>query len=194
MININLIPPALRKKSGAGLSILSINIPQEILFGVGGGVVFLILTVHLVLGAAWLMAAGHLSLDKLQWQKVASDKNELDDISSKSRELRKKINAIADMAVKKTLVWSPKLNAISEALPRGLWLRKMVLDKSSLTMEGSAVSKNHDEITNVGNFVSVLKKDEAFMKDFSSLEVNSIQRGKRNSMEVADFTVMAKLK
>jgi len=75
-----------------------------------------------------------------------------------------------------------------------LWLRKMVLDKSSLTMEGSAVSKNHDEITNVGNFVSALKKNEAFMKDFSSLEVNSIQRGKRNSIEVADFTVMAKLK
>ncbi len=194
MININLIPLALRKKSGGGLSVLSINIPQEILLGVAGGVVFLILTVHLVLGAWWLMTAGHLSLEKLQWQKVASDKNELDAISGKSRELRKKINAISDMAVKKTLVWSPKLNAISDALPRGLWLRKMVLDKSSLTMEGSAVSKNHDEITNVGNFVSALKKNEVFMKDFSSLEVNSIQRGKRNSIEVADFTVMAKLK
>ena len=94
MININLIPLALRKKSGGGLSVLSINIPQEILLGVAGGVVFLILTVHLVLGAWWLMTAGHLSLEKLQWQKVASDKNELDAISGKSRELRKKINAI----------------------------------------------------------------------------------------------------
>jgi hypothetical protein len=56
------------------------------------------------------------------------------------------------------------------------------------------VSKNHDEITNVGNFVFALKKDEVFMKDFSSLEVNSIQRGKRNAIEVTDFTVMAKLK
>lgn len=31
------------------------------------------------------------------------------------------------------------------------------------------------------------------MKDFSSLEVNSIQRSKANAIEVADFTVMAKI-
>jgi len=193
MININLIPPGLRKNS-AGLSAASINIPQEILLGVVGGVVFLILTVHLILGAVWLTAAGHLSFDKLQWQKVLSDKSQLDDIYNKSRELRKKISDISDMTVKKIVVWSPKLNVISDVLPRGMWLRKMVLDKGSLTIEGSVVSKNHDEITNVGNFVSALKKNAAFMKDFSSLEVNSIQRGNRSSMEVADFIITAKLK
>ena len=32
------------------------------------------------------------------------------------------------------------------------------------------------------------------MKDFSSLEVNSIKRSKTNAIEVTDFTVMAKLK
>ena len=42
--------------------------------------------------------------------------------------------------------------------------------------------------------MSALKKNDDFMKDFSSLEVNSIQRGKRTAVEVTDFTVMAKLK
>jgi Tfp pilus assembly protein PilN len=194
MIDINLIPPVLRKNSGNGLSGLSINIPQEILWGVLGGVVCLALMVHLVLGALWLTSEGHLSFDKLQWQKVVSDKSELDGIYNKSRELKNKIKALSDITVNKIVVWSPKLNAISDALPRGLWLRKMLLDKTSMTIEGSAVSKNHDEISNVGNFVSALKKNAAFMKDFSSLEVNSIQRGNRNSIEVADFTIMAKLK
>lgn len=194
MIDINLIPPVLRKNSGNGLSALSINIPQEILWGVLGGVVCLALMVHLVLGALWLTAEGHLSLDKLQWQKVVSDKSKLDGIYNQSRELKNKIRALSDITVNKIVAWSPKLNAISDAVPRGLWLRKMLLDKTSMTIEGSAVSKNHDEISNVGNFVSALKKNEVFMKDFASLEVNSIQRSKRNSIEVADFTIMAKLK
>jgi hypothetical protein len=42
-------------------------------------------------------------------------------------------------------------------------------------------------------FLSALKQNNGFMKDFSSLEVNSIQRGKNNAVEVTDFTVMAKL-
>jgi len=101
---------------------------------------------------------------------------------------------IADMTVNKTEIWSKKLNVISDGITRGVWLRKMVLDKGGLTMEGSAVSKSHEEISNVGNFVSALKKDEGFMSGFSSLEVNSIQRGKRSSMEVTDFIVTVKLK
>lgn len=194
MIDINLIPPALRKKSGAPLSFLAINIPQEILFGVGGGLILLMLTVHLLLGVIWLGSMGSLTSYRVHWQKVLPDKNILDAINKEFLDLNKKIAAISDVTVKKIVVWSPKFNAISDALPRGMWLRKIVLDKVGLTMEGSVVSKNHDEISNVGNFVSVLKQDEGFMRDFSSLEVNSIQRGKRNSIEVADFTVMAKLK
>jgi len=101
---------------------------------------------------------------------------------------------IADMTTRKSLRWAPKFNAISDDLPRGLWLSKMVLDKTGLTMEGSVVSKNQNEINKVGLFLAALKQNEGFMKGFSSLEVNSIQRGKNNAVEVTDFTVKAKLK
>jgi len=194
MIEINLIPAGSRKKSGGGMSAVAVNIPQEILWGVGGGVILLLVLVHLILGGLWVVAEGHLTLDKGQWQKVASDRKELDAISDESKGYKKKMTMIADMAPKSTQVWSQKLNAISDGITRGVWLRKMVLDKAGLTMEGSAVSKSHDEITNVGNFVAALKKDEGFMSGFASLEVNSIQRGKRSAMEVTDFTVTAKLK
>ena len=101
---------------------------------------------------------------------------------------------ISDMTTKKSLLWAPKFNAISDSLPRGLWIRKMTLDKVGLTMEGSVVSKTQNEINNVGMFLSALKQNDDFMKDFSSLEDNSIQGGKNNSVEVTDFSVMAKLK
>jgi Tfp pilus assembly protein PilN len=194
MIDINLIPPALRKKSAGGLQTLAIKIPQEILWGVGGVLVMLIIAGQLVLSVMWGMGFEHMAHARAEWQKVSSDKIMLDAISSEAKALKKKTGVISDMTANKNVVWSQKFNAISDALPRGIWLRRISLDRSGLTLEGSAVSKDHNEISNVGNFVSALKRDDAFIKDFSSLEVNSIQRGKKNSIEVADFTVVAKLK
>lgn len=193
MVEINLIPVALRKKGKGSGSSLSLNIPYEILLGVGSGVVLLLVTIHLILGVWWMMGNGHLSLSKEQWQKVLPDKTQMDSMNQESGDLNGKIKTLAEMTTKKFLQWSFKFNVISDDLPKGLWIRRMTLDKAALTIEGSVVSKTQNEINNVGLFVSVLKKKSDFMKDFSSVEVNSIQRGRNNAVDVTDFTVMAKL-
>ena len=194
MIDINLIPAALRKNDKGNANSLTINIPHNVLLGVGSGLILLVVTVNLFLGLVWLIGFGRLSACNAEWQKLAADKTVLDAIYKESGDLKNKIKMISDMTTKKSVLWAPKFNAISDALPRGLWIRRMTLDKTSLTMEGSVVSKNRNEINNVGLFLSALKQNNGFIKDFSSLEVNSIQRGKSNSVEVTDFTVMAKVK
>jgi len=192
MIDINLIPAALRK-NGKEKSTLAIKIPHEILLGVGAGLVLLIVTVHLILGVIWLVGIGQLTAHQMAWQKLAADKTALDAISDGSKDIKTRMNMLSEMTTKKSVLWSPKFNAISDALPRGLWLKNMALDNVGLSIEGSVVSKTRNEISNVGLFLSALKQDKDFIKDFSSLEVNSIQRNKANSVEVADFTVVAKL-
>ncbi len=192
MIDINLIPAALRK-DGKENSSLAINIPKDILLGVGAGLVFLLVMVHLILGGVWLLGFGRLSVCQVEWQKLSTDKKILDAINGESKDLKNKFTLISGMTIQKSVAWSPKFNAISDSLSRGLWLRRMVLDKDGLSMDGSVVSKTQNEITNVGLFVSALKQNDDFMKGFSSLEVNSIQRSKNNTVEVTDFTVMAKL-
>lgn len=194
MIDINLIPVALRKNTKGNVDSLKINIPKDILLGVGAGLIFLIVTVHLLLGAVWLMGNGRLSYYNARWQKLLPDKTILDAINMESGDLKKKIKMISDITVSKSVLWAPKFNAISDSLPRGLWIKKMTLDKLGLTVEGSVVSKNRSEINNVDMFLSALRQNDGFMKDFSSLEVNSIQGGRSNSVEVTDFSVMAKLK
>jgi len=194
MIDINLIPAALRKNGQRDANAVGLNYPKEVLWGVGTVLVLLLATVHLILGALWYMGNSHLAKNNAEWQRVLPDKTTMDSMKKESTDLTKKIGVITDMTVQKTVLWSPKFNAISDNLPKGLWLRKMVLDKTSLTMEGSVVSKNQTEINNVGAFIFALKQNADFMKDFSSLEVNSIQRGKNNAVDVTDFTVMAKLK
>ena len=193
MIDINLIPPALRKNGKGPSSSLAINIPKDILLGAGFGLVLFLLAVHLILGVVWFLGFEKLSMSRAQWQDLAPDKKILDGINNESADLKKKISLVSDITTRKAVLWAPKFNAISDALPRGLWLRKMVLDKTGLSMEGSVVSKSQSEITNIGLFLSALKQNDGFMNGFQSLEVNSIERGKSNSVEVTDFIVMAKL-
>jgi hypothetical protein len=194
MIDINLIPVALRKDGKRNAIPLTINIPKEILLGVGSGVVLFMGIIHLFLWVLWLIGYGQWTVHHAQWQKLLPDKTVLDAIYKESGDLKKKINTIAEMTTQKSVQWAPKFNIISDDLPGGLWIRKMTLDKISLVVEGSVVSKTRNEISNVGLLLTALKQNEAFMKDFSSLEVNSIQRSKTNAVEVTDFTVMAKLK
>jgi len=194
MIEINLIPPVFRKNGQGHANALTINIPQEVLVGLSSGLVFILLTIHLLLGAIWFVGFGHLSLCNGAWQKLADDKTRLDAINNEAKDIKGKITMISGMTTQEAIRWSPKFNAISDAVSRGLWLRRMVLDKTDLSMEGSVVSKSQNEIANVGLFIATLKSNDVFMKDFSSLEVNSIQRGRNNAVEVTDFTVTAKLK
>jgi len=194
MIDINLIPAALRKDGQGKENSLTINIPKEILVGSAVGVVLLLVVVHLLIGAVWLMGMGRLAHYNAEWQKVAADKAALDAISSEAAGLKKKIKMLSDMTTAKVVLWAPKFNAISDDISRGLWIKKMTLDKTGLTIEGSVVSKTRNEINNVGKFIAALKLNDDFMKDFSSLEVNSIQRGDNDSVEVTDFTVVAKPK
>ena len=194
MVDINLIPLSLRKSGKGSGDAVAINIPQEIILGVGGALIFLLVTTHVVLGSMWLMAEHRLSFNNTQWQRVEPVKTEFENINKDTGELKKKIALLTELTANKLVRWAPKFNAISDVLPKGLWIRKMTLDKVGLTVEGSVVSKNQNEINDVGVFLSALKQNDDFMKDISSLEVNSIQRGKNNAVDVTDFTVMAKLK
>lgn len=193
MIDINLIPAAQRKSGQGDEKSPAINIPQEVLTGVGATVIFVVVTVHMILGLIWLFGVWQLSLRQDQWQKLSPDKAVLDAIYKDTTDLKKKFKMVSGITTAKSVLWAPKFNAVSDALPRGMWLRKMTLEKANLLMEGSVVSKTQNEINNLGLFLSALKQNSLFIKDFSSLEVNSIQRGNSNAIEVADFTVMAKL-
>lgn len=194
MIDINLLPTDLRRKRKGACAGLAINIPREILFGVGGGFLLLILGIHLILGLIWLGMMGHLTLARSQWRGLSPDQKVIEDINNASRQLNQKINETADRTTKKRVAWSEKLNSISDSLPQGVWLTKIVLEKGTLTIEGSVVSRDHDEMTRVGNFIGSLKKNDLFMKDFVSLELNAIESAKKYSRDVADFVVAAKLK
>ena len=193
MININLIPIALRKKSGhKGIEAMGINLPHEIIIGVGAGFALLLILLHVALGIVMANQMARHTTAQWEWERLLPDKNNLDAIANEVKDLKKKMNTIRDITAKQSIGWSRNLNVISDSMPKGLWLRRIALDAHSFVIEGSAVSKMQNEISTVGDFVSNLKKDEVFMKAFVGLEVNSIQRTKKNTTDLAEFSITVK--
>lgn len=191
MIVINLVPENLRKRSARGMGL---DIPREVVLGVGVASIALLAAAHVLLLTAQSAQGVRLGLVKAQWEKLLPDRNRIDAIGTELRDLRKKVTTITGITSAAASPWSRKMNVLSDALPKGVWLKKINLDGGTLTLEGSAFSKTQSEIVTVGNFVDNLKKQWAFADDFSSIEVQSIQRGKRGPTEVADFVITAKLK
>lgn len=193
MIDINLIPPHLRKQR-KGRILGTINIPLEIIIGCGGGLLFLLGMIHVVLLLVNVGKLAHHKSLKYQWELIRSDKENVDLVVSKMRTFQGKYAALENIAKKAELSWAQKLNLLSEFLPRGMWFKKIALNDEMLFIEGSVLSQNANEIASVNHLISKLKGSDEFMRDFTELELGSIQKRKIKNVEVADFVITMKLK
>jgi len=197
MIEINLVPAALRKNEARGVGVLaSINLPQEVVLGFGGIVVGVLVLVHLILLMMWFTKSFQYFSYKSSWQAMASTRKIIDSTNEELKDFKGKISTITDITSKNAILWSRDLNILSDAVPKGIWFRRILWDSRVLIIEGSVFSKAHDEIAMVEDFVSNLKKEESFVKNFSLIEVNSVNLSlkSKSTTEVADFKITAKTK
>lgn len=193
MININLIPPHLKKKEKNKL-LGKVNIPLEFIIGCGGGLLVLLGIIHVLLLFANIgKLAQHKTLQK-QWETMRPGKENVDSVVSEMRIFQGKYQAIEGITGKSGLSLAQKMNILSNSLPRGVWLKKIALNEKMLFVEGSAISKETTEIITIHRLTSSLKEDDHFLEYFTNLELGSIQRRKIKNVEIADFVITMKVK
>jgi len=194
MIEINLVPLKLRKRRKGQQLFKGFNIPLEVVIGLGGGFIVLLMGVHLFLLFTNVKKIAEHKRLKKEWALLEPDKSDVDAVISELRSLKGKQQAAEDVLVEDKISWSQKLNILSDSLPKGVWLRKIILDEEIFSIEGSAVSTEIEEMINVHSFAGNLKKQKKFLEHFEDLELGSIQRRKINKVEIADFVITARLK
>jgi len=193
MIEINLYPQESRKKRRQLLS-GGLKLPMEVIIGLAGGFMAILVVVHLgLLFINITQLRKHKELKK-QWEVLLPAKENVDKVIFELRSLQEKQKSLEKMTVQGRINWARKLNIISSILPRGVWLTKIILKDDVFFIEGSAISKTSNEIINVHSFTANLKNEDAFLEYFTDLELGSIQRRKVNNIEVADFLITAQLK
>ena len=193
MIKINLVPVTLRRKKKSIVAVNMRSVPREVMVGFIGGFVVLLFVVHVFLQLLIFFRFADHARHKKQWEKILPDKEKVDKILGEMRSLQTKIDAIDKVTAGKRILWAQKLNDISDGMPRGVWLNKISVDDKIFLLDGSAVSKSHDEMINIGNLASSLKNKKPFMAGLQNIEVGSIQRRLVRTTEVIDFVITIKL-
>ncbi len=194
MIDINVVPKQLRRKRKKTLFPGGFQIPKEIIFGMGGGLVVLLIFVHIFLQVTiFVKLLQHQAL-KNEWNKILPSKENVDNVVGELRALQTQVDSIQKITNRKEVLWSQKLNIISDVLPRGVWLKKIALTEEMLFIEGSAIIQKNNQTINIHAFATSLKKDKNFMTQLGDLEVGSIQSRKIQQLDVDDFVFKAKIK
>lgn len=189
MIEINLVPPELKRTKKAKAILGGFDLPLEVVIGLGGGLIILLVFVHIGLLLINFGKIGEHKKLQAKWSEISPDKERIDAVINEKRTLESKINDIKKITEGDTVQWSQKLNILSNRLPRGVWLKKVALTDEMFFIEGSAISRQKQEMLSVTNFTSNLKKDENFLKDFADMDLGSIQRRTIKKIEIADFLI-----
>lgn len=194
MLEINLIPNELRKKAKGFLFPPGFKIPLEIVIGSAGGLILLLILLHICLIFVNINNIAQYNSLKKKWEEILPQKNDVDVVLGELRQLKSKRDAVAKVSNQKQIIWAQKLNLVSDALTKGVWIRKISLIADLLSIEGSAISRQNDEMINVHSFASSLKDIDSFLSDLTELELGSIQRRSIKNLEIADFLIKAKIK
>lgn len=194
MIEINLIPYSLRKNKKSKLSLKEFNIPLEIVIGLGGGLIVLLILVHAFLLVVNIRNVARHKEFKKNMEAVSPEKQRVEEVVNELRALQGTQKAVEGILPERKIYWAQKLNILSDSIPRGVWLKRINLEGDVLLIEGSAISTDNEAMINVHQFTSTLKSQREFLEHFNDLELGSIQRRKIRQMDIADFMITVRLK
>ncbi|MDP3788818.1 MAG: hypothetical protein Q8R48_00265 [Candidatus Omnitrophota bacterium] len=219
MIEINLLPPEIRKRKR------KIELPDISFLPIVAGLLGIIIIIHLLLGMTLALKAKSLKRLERKWATVLPDNQEADKMKSELTAMRGKIDAI-DKLIKNRRSWARRLNDISDSMISGVWLNKLWLESRviiqepavktdtgeasgkvkeakaepkkivirSLHLNGSAIAAGGEETATIGKFIRSLKDNENFFSDFKDIESASIQRTKLKEEEIMDFELIGYFK
>lgn len=196
MIEINLVPQNLAKRRKRSENSLGqgFNMPKELIIGLVGGFFAILIIISVLLQISIFLRLAHLKSLRQQWQEMASTKANVDHVTSQLRSSQAKIKSMESVINIDAPKWAPKLSLISEVLPRGVWLNRIIVTDQRVVVEGNAMSKGKDEMINVHEFAASLRDKPVFMQHLDNLDVGSIQRRTIKTVDVVDFSITAQLK
>lgn len=214
MIEINLLPEKLRKKKKPFKmpEITVASMPILI------GIVTLLVIIHLAfIFTVKIQNRAYERMSK-EWKVDSVKKDAIELTRRENIRMKKKVSEIEKLMSKKIL-WSKKLNQLSDLIMPGVWYTRLSIDKktvvvepkgagplkkkslgmkrlaterveiSYLNIEGEVSSAYGDELAIIGRFIEQLKSAPEFFGDFSNIELHSTELHSIGKIDVMKFNI-----
>ena len=193
MLEINFVPNSLRRKRRPKAETQNVGMPKETFIGVTALFIIVLIVVAVLLQVVITTNLAKSQKLKKELDQILPQKINADRYVTQIKDMRAKLAPIEKMMGGRDILWSRKLNEISDNLPRGVWLTRMAMEEDLLLNAGSAVSKNQVEMINVHNFNTALKESDVFMFDFMGIDLEMIKSRSVQGTTIADFTIKVDL-
>jgi len=190
MIEINLLPPELLVRSKK-IREEKIDI-KKILVGIPA-VFSLLIIIHIYLGIVNIsLGLKYAQLDK-RWKATETQRKELDILKKEYNVFTQDSSTIANLN-KAKINWAEKLNLLSIKLPQGIWFNDLQIINKDFVLKGSVFYLAKQELTLINKFLSNLKENSEFFKDFQLLELGTVQREVVGGYDILNFSLNGTLK
>lgn len=186
LIPINLLPEAYRKPKASSLQQFPRSPLALMIAGVLVGLWCLVAGTRLVLQHRVKTLTAHL--ERQQPQKAAADA-----LQASVKDLREQV-ALHQRLDRDRSDWAPRLEALAEVTPDGVWLTHLAFDPSkTLDVHGAAIGRGGEEMARIRQFVKDLKAHPAFAALIRDVQIESIKSVFDGDIEVVRFNVVCPL-
>lgn len=191
MIEINLLPEELKAKPKSQKAI--VDIKTEYFLYLIPLILCILICVHIFLAGLTFTKNSQLCRLNNKWNSLEPQRKILEGFN-KEYAITSEDALIIKQLIERRISWSEKLNKLSLLLPSGIWFNDISISPKDLTLSGSVVSLQKEEMNLIKKLIDNLKNDASFFKDFTNLELGSMQRKTIGGYDVLDFILVAILK
>lgn len=146
-----------------------------------------------------------------KWGAISSDISRIKELKQQNKELSSKLEVLKNVGGQK-FSWSSVLKRINAILPQELWLTSIEVERRMekddvrdsagapfarnkvLAIRGLAVSlKGEEAVGSIGKFLSMLKEDEVFSRNFINISMGNISKTRIGNIDVMKFELFCSL-
>ncbi len=189
MVHINLLPTEIRKEIQKKISASGSGIPLEVIVGSIGGVFLVLVLLHVVLATLTVQRLASYKTLEQQWKTLESRRTFIDGITKDLKDLKAEQGDIERLFSQTFREWSRTLNHFSSELPKGVWFGKLTVEKDEFVLQGSAITRDMDEIVAVNNYENKLQSNKFLQGRFKNFILDTVEKRKVQKVDVADFTI-----
>ena len=214
MLEINLLPEELRRKKSQFV-MPQINVSSLPIFI---GAVALLISFHVILLVILNINKGVYTKMSKEWEQSEPLKKSIELVKRANIVTTGNVGAIEDLMAKK-VSWFKKLNELSDLITPGVWYTRLSIDEKTiileekaqpgrkklrgkgtgiqagrkqiyyLVIEGEVSATYGEELAIIGKYIDGLKRDKAFFKDFSNIELDSTKLHTILDNDVMHFSI-----
>ncbi|MFH1577872.1 MAG: hypothetical protein ABIC18_02215 [Candidatus Omnitrophota bacterium] len=188
MIEINLLPEEFKQDKPRQSLLSQVQVFWYIL-----PVVFaLLLIIHLSLGGIYISKLLQYKAMEKKWVQLTPEHQKVQEWK-KQHKISGQQTAEMNKLLEQRITISDKLQVLSKGLPNGIWLNSLDLKNEKFELKGSVVSLEKDQMRLLNRFISYLKEDARFFKDFSRFELGRVTMRTLGSFAIMDFILEGEL-